>query len=59
MLYKKIDEKIYGNKKDANYSKLIEELKKAGAYKNEMFEKQKIAKEEFDRLKGIYNDVVC
>ena len=36
--------------------KLIEELKQSGALKNEMFEKQKIAKENFEIAKKAYNE---
>jgi hypothetical protein len=52
-----MDEKKYG-RKDDKYVKLIEELKKSGAAKNELFEKQKAAREEFEEAKKVYNDQV-
>jgi len=41
-----------------DYEKLLEELKKSSAIKNELFEKNKKAKEEFDRLKNIFTNTV-
>jgi len=58
LIHKKINDTFYGGEKGDRQSKLFQDFQEARRIKNEVFDNLKVAKEETDRLKEAYSELV-